>query len=149
MSRDTSLDVDGVVMSSVTPNTGISPTAPGPLASHASTRVEASVGNVEDNMSASERHLEQNRQQGSVKHTHDIPSSVFPSTQPPWAVQRRGPQFVDPMELPPMPPIPDLRFEQSYLNSIADASSWKTIAWITFRDQVRFLFLHFLSVTDW
>lgn len=37
---------------------------------------------------------------------------------------------------PEMPPLPDLRFEQSYLASIAHAdTNWK-IAWITTRDQV-------------
>ncbi|KXJ97423.1 hypothetical protein Micbo1qcDRAFT_156301 [Microdochium bolleyi] len=34
------------------------------------------------------------------------------------------------------PPMPDLRFEQSYLNSIAKAQSWQGVAWITFRDQM-------------
>lgn len=37
-----------------------------------------------------------------------------------------------------LPPIPDLRFEQSYLHSIQDAKSWWMVAWITTRDQVRF-----------
>lgn len=36
-----------------------------------------------------------------------------------------------------LPPIPDLRFEQSYLHSIQNAQSWWMIAWITVRDQVR------------
>jgi hypothetical protein len=35
------------------------------------------------------------------------------------------------------PPLPDLRFEQSYLHSIAGAEGWGRIAWITLRDQVR------------
>lgn len=35
-----------------------------------------------------------------------------------------------------LPPIPDLRFEQSYLHSIENAKSWWMIAWITARDQV-------------
>lgn len=34
------------------------------------------------------------------------------------------------------PPMPDLRFEQSYLHSIEGAQSWGRIAWITIRDQV-------------
>jgi hypothetical protein len=34
------------------------------------------------------------------------------------------------------PPLPDLRFEQSYLASIADADTYGEIAYITFRDQV-------------
>lgn len=35
-----------------------------------------------------------------------------------------------------LPPLPDLRFEQSYLASIRDAESWGRVAWITVRDQV-------------
>lgn len=35
-----------------------------------------------------------------------------------------------------LPPLPDLRFEQSYLNSISRANSWWGVAWITTRDQV-------------
>lgn len=35
------------------------------------------------------------------------------------------------------PPMPDLRFEQSYLHSIAGAETWWRVAWITVRDQVR------------
>lgn len=36
-----------------------------------------------------------------------------------------------------LPPLPDLRFEQSYLASIKDADTWGRVAWITVRDQVR------------
>ncbi len=36
-----------------------------------------------------------------------------------------------------LPPLPDLRFEQSYLKSIEGALSWQGVAWITVRDQVR------------
>lgn len=36
-----------------------------------------------------------------------------------------------------LPPLPDLRFEQSYLHSIAGADTWWKIALITARDQVR------------
>lgn len=36
-----------------------------------------------------------------------------------------------------MPPLPDLRFEQSYLHSIAGADTWWKVALITTRDQVR------------
>ncbi|KAF2120236.1 hypothetical protein BDV96DRAFT_610250 [Lophiotrema nucula] len=35
-----------------------------------------------------------------------------------------------------MPPLPDLRFEQSYLKSIEKAEGWGGVLWITFRDQV-------------
>lgn len=35
-----------------------------------------------------------------------------------------------------LPPLPDLRFEQSYLHSIQKAESYWMVAWITARDQV-------------
>ena len=35
-----------------------------------------------------------------------------------------------------LPPLPDLRFEQSYLHSIANANTWWAVAWVTARDQV-------------
>ncbi|KAJ5908527.1 hypothetical protein N7495_001209 [Penicillium taxi] len=35
-----------------------------------------------------------------------------------------------------LPPLPDLRFEQSYLHSLRDADSWGRVTWITVRDQV-------------
>lgn len=37
-----------------------------------------------------------------------------------------------------MPPIPDLRFEQSYLRSISHADTWWKVSLITARDQVSF-----------
>lgn len=40
-----------------------------------------------------------------------------------------------------LPPLPDLRFEQSYLASIKDAETWGRVAWITTRDQVRLVYL--------
>lgn len=36
-----------------------------------------------------------------------------------------------------LPPLPDLRFEQSYLASISNAESTGRVLWITVRDQVR------------
>ena len=35
-----------------------------------------------------------------------------------------------------LPPLPDLRYEQSYLHSIRNADTWWKVAWITTRDQV-------------
>lgn len=35
-----------------------------------------------------------------------------------------------------LPPLPDLRFEQSYLHSIAGADTWWKVLLITTRDQV-------------
>ena len=35
-----------------------------------------------------------------------------------------------------LPPLPDLRFEQSYLASIQHAESWQRVAFITIKDQV-------------
>ncbi|KAF2874078.1 hypothetical protein BDV95DRAFT_320758 [Massariosphaeria phaeospora] len=39
-----------------------------------------------------------------------------------------------------MPPLPDLRFEQSYLKSIEKAQGWPAVLWITFQDQVLMAF---------
>ena len=36
-----------------------------------------------------------------------------------------------------LPPLPDLRFEQSYLRSIENADTYGMVAFITLRDQVR------------
>jgi hypothetical protein len=44
-----------------------------------------------------------------------------------------------------LPPLPDLRFEQSYLRSIEKAETPLAIAWITFKDQVGTLRLNFSS----
>jgi hypothetical protein len=33
-------------------------------------------------------------------------------------------------------PLPDLRFEQSYLKSIENATTWQAVAYITVKDQV-------------
>ncbi|KAL1995289.1 hypothetical protein VTN49DRAFT_1476 [Thermomyces lanuginosus] len=41
-----------------------------------------------------------------------------------------------PRRRPNLPPLPDLRFEQSYLASIQHAESWQRVLWITVRDQV-------------
>ncbi len=35
-----------------------------------------------------------------------------------------------------LPPLPDLRFEQSYLHSLGHADAWWKVAWVTLRDQV-------------
>ncbi|KAI1432289.1 hypothetical protein GGR50DRAFT_675190 [Xylaria sp. CBS 124048] len=56
----------------------------------------------------------------------DIPLSVL--VRPPRA-SRHPPAH-------PYPPMPDLRFEQSYLNSISDAQTWWRVAYITVRDQI-------------
>ncbi|CAJ2506933.1 Uu.00g081190.m01.CDS01 [Anthostomella pinea] len=52
----------------------------------------------------------------------DIPISVLEPRAP-----RRNQSF---------PPMPDLRFEQSYLHSIAKADTWWKVGWITVRDQM-------------
>lgn len=36
-----------------------------------------------------------------------------------------------------LPPLPDLRFEQSYLSSISKADTWWKVVLVTIRDQVR------------
>ncbi|CAI7582225.1 unnamed protein product [Penicillium manginii] len=81
--------------------------------------------------------------------THDINPPTAASEKQPVVV---GPasdagslpsDFVDPSRVirpvrrrQTLPPLPDLRFEQSYLASIRDADTWGRVAWITVRDQV-------------
>lgn len=44
-----------------------------------------------------------------------------------------------------LPPLPDLRFEQSYLHSISNADVWWKVLFITARDQVRVRHLNLLA----
>lgn len=44
------------------------------------------------------------------------------------------------------PPMPDMRFEQSYLHSLKDADTWWKVALITVRDQVRSAWGDFLPL---
>lgn len=48
----------------------------------------------------------------------------------PYSVLRPAPRAYN------LPPLPDLRFEQSYLRSISGADTWWKVALITARDQV-------------
>ncbi|KAI1484042.1 DUF1770-domain-containing protein [Daldinia eschscholtzii] len=52
-----------------------------------------------------------------------------------------------------LPPMPDLRFEQSYLHSISKADTWWKVAWITVRDQMMMPFaqgvLYNLALLGW
>jgi hypothetical protein len=73
---------------------------------------------------ASEEEEEEEEEDEDEDEEEDIPYSVL---NPP----RRKPAF---------PPLPDLRFEQSYLASIRGASNWKQVGYITVRDQVRVFF---------
>lgn len=47
-----------------------------------------------------------------------------------------------------LPPLPDLRFEQSYLASIADAETYQMVAYITIRDQVCCYGLNILDLRE-
>ncbi|KAF1833082.1 DUF1770-domain-containing protein [Decorospora gaudefroyi] len=81
---------------------------------------------------------------------HDLnPSTAASEKQPVSLNQDAGPDSPDVAEdeipvsvLDPvprkktMPPLPDLRFEQSYLKSIEHAEGWQGVLWITLRDQV-------------
>lgn len=58
--------------------------------------------------------------------THSIPSDVVDPNRMITPVPRRK----------NLPPLPDLRFEQSYLASLSGADTWGRVAWITIRDQV-------------
>lgn len=64
--------------------------------------------------------------ESAISDTDSIPSDVVdPSRMVRTVVRRRN-----------LPPLPDLRFEQSYLASLKDADTWGRVAWITVRDQV-------------
>lgn len=94
-------------------------------------------------------------QSASIKHhpspAHDInPSTVASEKQPVHLSSHPDPDATSDVaedEIPlsvlnpvprrnTMPPLPDLRFEQSYMKSIEKAEGWKGVLWITFRDQV-------------
>ncbi|KKA21905.1 hypothetical protein T310_4069 [Rasamsonia emersonii CBS 393.64] len=80
--------------------------------------------------------------------THDVnPSTAVSRKEPvepePSDTASIPSDIVDPSRVirpaarrPHLPPLPDLRFEQSYLASLEGAESWQRIAWITVRDQV-------------
>ncbi|KAL9087371.1 MAG: hypothetical protein Q9165_006668 [Trypethelium subeluteriae] len=84
--------------------------------------------------------------------THDINPSTAASTKEPVVLSPRSSSpeaSIATDEVPlsalrpqrrraPMPPLPDLRFEQSYLASIKDAKGPGMVAWITVRDQIFF-----------
>ncbi|EEH46097.2 uncharacterized protein PADG_02247 [Paracoccidioides brasiliensis Pb18] len=53
---------------------------------------------------------------------------------------------IRPLQRAPFPPLPDLRFEQSYLASLKGAQTWQRVVWITVRDQI---FLPLIQGTLW
>ncbi|KAJ9325571.1 hypothetical protein C8Q69DRAFT_447621 [Paecilomyces variotii] len=91
-------------------------------------------------------------QTASIKHdpspTHDInpptaASERIPIARAPSEAGSIPSDIVDPSRVirpltrrHHLPPLPDLRFEQSYLASLRGADTWGRIAWITIRDQV-------------
>ncbi|RJE19921.1 hypothetical protein PHISCL_07747 [Aspergillus sclerotialis] len=74
--------------------------------------------------------------ESSPDDAHSIPSDIVDPNRMIKPVTRRH----------NLPPLPDLRFEQSYLASLKGAESWGRIAWITIRDQV---LLPFVQGTLW
>lgn len=68
----------------------------------------------------SEKHTSFAADVDPAKHAEEIPVSVL---RPP-------------PRKPALPPIPDLRFEQSYLASIRHCEDYYSLAWVTFKDQV-------------
>ena len=77
---------------------------------------------------------------------HDINPSTAASSKEPVKVVRANSDAIDSDETPEydirpvrrratLPPLPDLRFEQSYLKSI-EGKDTQGIIWITFRDQL-------------
>ncbi|KAI1155064.1 hypothetical protein F4825DRAFT_110294 [Nemania diffusa] len=99
----------------------------------ASTREPAYLLPSSPAAAAASRHARRRRYRGELDETdeededeEDIPVSVLVR---PRGAPRHGRATV-------YPPMPDLRFEQSYLHSIAGAQTWGRIAWITARDQI-------------
>jgi hypothetical protein len=50
---------------------------------------------------------------------------------------------------PPHLQLPDLRFEQSYLKSIGEASDWRIVAYVTIKDQVLMPLLQGMVWVSW
>ncbi|CAJ0553935.1 Ff.00g124470.m01.CDS01 [Fusarium sp. VM40] len=67
-----------------------------------------------------------------AKHGHDdgIDEDDEDEEDIPYSVLRPAPRHSN------LPPLPDLRFEQSYLRSISNADTWWKVALITTRDQI-------------
>lgn len=72
------------------------------------------------------RHLSHSTDDGQSIQSHSISADEEISSSVIHPVPRRT----------NLPPLPDLRFEQSYLASISRAESRWMVAWITVRDQV-------------
>ncbi|KAI9683810.1 MAG: mitochondrial peripheral inner membrane protein [Trizodia sp. TS-e1964] len=67
--------------------------------------------------------------------THDLaPRSSLTTSHPSAAHASPRP----PRPRAHLPPLPDLRFEQSYLRSIAGVCGWRSVLYVTVRDQVVF-----------
>jgi len=69
------------------------------------------------------------RQPVTLEHDHGIDDDDDEEDIP-YSVLRPAPRHSN------LPPLPDLRFEQSYLRSISKADTWWKVALITTRDQV-------------
>lgn len=83
---------------------------------------------------------------------HDINPSTVASEKVPVEATSSPPSSPSDVHLQPvprrkaLPPLPDLRFEQSYLASIPEGASWRRVAYITIQTQV---FLPLLQGTVW
>jgi hypothetical protein len=69
------------------------------------------------------------RQPVTLEHDHGIDDDDDEEDIP-YSVLRPAPRHSN------LPPLPDLRFEQSYLRSISKADTWWKVALITTRDQI-------------
>ncbi|KAH7162643.1 hypothetical protein B0J13DRAFT_517895 [Dactylonectria estremocensis] len=66
----------------------------------------------------------------SLRHTGDDDLDDDDEEDIPYSVLRPPPRSYN------LPPLPDLRFEQSYLRSISKADTWWKVVLITARDQI-------------
>ncbi|KAF2084067.1 DUF1770-domain-containing protein [Saccharata proteae CBS 121410] len=89
--------------------------------------------------------------------SHDINPTTSASVREPVHITSPTSSSIDEDEIPAsvlrpaprhhkLPPLPDLRFEQSYLKSIQNCNSYWSVAYITARDQV---LLPLLQGTVW
>ena len=103
------------------------PTMPSPALELASTLQSASI-----NRSPSPHHDINPSTAASRKIPVTVSESAKSSTSIPSSAIKPIPRRRN-----ALPPLPDLRFEQSYLASLQGAESGVRVAWITVRDQVR------------
>ncbi|PGH15761.1 hypothetical protein AJ79_02141 [Helicocarpus griseus UAMH5409] len=88
-----------------------------------------------ETLAAKTQHHHQHHRHHHRHHHRRSPSDASDATSISSDIIDRR-RTIRPLQRAPLPPLPDLRFEQSYLASLKGAESWQRVAWITLRDQV-------------